>query len=83
MAQTAQPQWDQNLNFTDHRRSLKLKMARTAGVPYNFDLFLGLKAGLFPRKYREKSRAYEKTIRPADVAAARAEIARCASRQAS
>lgn len=79
LAQTACPQWNGNLGFSDYRRSLKLKLARAAGVPCNFDLFLGLKAGLFPHKYREKRRTSEKTIRPADVAVARAEIARCAN----
>ena len=59
----------------DKHRALKLELMRLAGQAYQFDPLLGLKRRLFRRRYALKGQAYNKSIRPKDVRAARLKLA--------
>lgn len=69
------PDWSQ-LAAVDHRRALKLKLLRRLGLAYHFDPWLPFKGRLFPRRYGLKSFTYRKSIKPRDVAEARARLER-------
>ena len=77
VAQEAHPDFSRGLGFADYRRACKLKALQALHLPYNFDPLLRLKARLMPRRYWEMARIYEKTVKPADVARADAEMAAC------
>lgn len=62
------------LNATDKRRATKLKLLRNLGLAYHFDPLMPVKVRLNRGRYAIKSYAYDKSIKPADVKAARAEI---------
>lgn len=57
------------LGFSDYRRAAKLKIAQVFGLAYHFDILLPLKRALFGDRYAIKEYAYQKAIKPADVAA--------------
>lgn len=59
------------LDFNDHRRAAKLKIAQRLGLAYHFDALLPLKRALFGDRYAIREYAYQKAIKPADVAARR------------
>jgi surface carbohydrate biosynthesis protein len=61
------PDWSK-LHFSDARRQAKLALTRGLGEAYHYDPLLRLKYRLNPKKYATKHFAYEKSIRPADVA---------------
>lgn len=68
-----------SLDFTSKRRGMKLHFLKMLGLPYNYDPFLKIKSLLFPKKYGAKTREYEKTVKPADIALVEKEIADCVS----
>ncbi len=67
------PNWSK-LGAGDMRRAIKLKAYNHIGQAYHFDPLLWLKASLFPKRYAMKTRAYRKSILPADVAQARQHV---------
>jgi surface carbohydrate biosynthesis protein len=59
------------LRANDYRRALKLRATRSVGLAYHFDPLLPAKSWLFKRRYAIREFAYDKAIKPGDVAAAR------------
>jgi len=68
------PDWSR-LTASDYRRALKLKLTRAMGEAYHYDPLMGLKHFLAPKRYAVKRFAYEKSIKPSDVAEARRQLA--------
>jgi surface carbohydrate biosynthesis protein len=64
------------LTMDDHRKAIKLKGLRGLGLAYHFDPFLALKKTLFAEKYAVKDFTYRKSIKPRDVAFAKARLER-------
>ncbi len=56
-----------NISLSYKRKALKLKILQNLNLPYNYDPLLTLKKKFFPEKYKEKTRVYNKTIKPNDV----------------
>ena len=63
-----------SLTMADQRRALKLKLLHKLGFAYHYDPFMPLKRMLFGDRHAIKDYAYRKSIRPADVAQARAQL---------
>jgi surface carbohydrate biosynthesis protein len=59
------------LNANDYRRAAKLKTWKSLGLAYHFDPLLPMKSWMFKDRYAIKQYAYEKSIKPGDVAVAR------------
>jgi surface carbohydrate biosynthesis protein len=68
------PDWS-TLGASDRRRQVKLKLTQAIGESYHYDPLLRLKYRLHPKRYATKHFAYEKSIRPADVAEAHRRLA--------
>lgn len=68
------PEWSA-LGLSDARRRAKLALTRAMGEAYHYDPLLRLKYRLNPKRYATKHFAYEKSIRPADVAEAHRRLA--------
>lgn len=62
------------LDASDRRRAMKLSNYRRFNHGYQYDPLLALKCRLFPKRYRAKVAAYEKSIRPKEVNALRREF---------
>jgi hypothetical protein len=64
------------LGFSHLRKGWKLRILRTLGKPYNYNPLSLLRARLFPKRYRDALRIYDKTVKPRDLARWRERIAR-------
>lgn len=62
------------LTSSDRRRAIKLKAYRALGQAYHFDPLLSLKHLLMKERYAPKYKGYQKSIKPSDVAAAKAAL---------
>jgi surface carbohydrate biosynthesis protein len=62
------------LTLNDYRRAAKLHALRRIGLPYHVDPLLRVKRSVFGDRYAIKAFAYDKSIRPRDVAEARRRI---------
>ncbi len=65
--------WSQ-LNASDRRRGLKLRLLRGLGLPYHFDPLMPLKRRLNPGRYAIKLNDLRKAVTPADVQEARNQL---------
>jgi surface carbohydrate biosynthesis protein len=70
----AKPPVKREFTIGERRKGAKLKLLRKVDLPYSFNPLLPLKARLFPKNYASKDFTYRKTIRPSDVADARARL---------
>jgi hypothetical protein len=57
----------EKLDFSYKRKAKKLLLLEKLNLPYNYNPFSIIKAILFPNKYKDKLRIYNKTIKPSDV----------------
>ena len=73
-----QPDWSR-LDVADKRRGAKLHLLRRLGRAYHFDPLMALKMRVNPTRYAIKNFAYQKSIKPADVAASRDALVRALS----
>jgi surface carbohydrate biosynthesis protein len=64
------------LSANDYRRAAKLRALRAFGLAYHFDPSLALKSRLFRQRYKIRQDAYDKAIKPCDVAGARERLER-------
>ncbi len=71
----AQPVDWSGLGVADRRRSTKLRLLRNLGLAYHFDPLMPLKMRVNRVRYAGKNKAYEKSIKPRDVADARRQLA--------
>lgn len=69
------PQWSR-LEAADRRRAAKLKLLRRLGLAYHFDPLMPVKMRINRGRYALKDFAYRKSIKPRDVAEARARLVR-------
>jgi surface carbohydrate biosynthesis protein len=67
------------LRAEDTRRATKLKLLRNLGLAYHFDPLMPVKLRLNRGRYAIKNYAYQKSIKPRDVAEARRRVSRIAA----
>jgi surface carbohydrate biosynthesis protein len=76
--QAARPVDWQGLRAEDTRRATKLKLLRNLNLAYHFDPLMPVKLRMNRGRYAIKNYAYQKSIKPRDVADARQRVSRVA-----